>query len=262
MTPDSWNAALIASGSVIAATNAVVRGEAGNAFAVVRPPGHHATATRAMGFCLINNVAVAAHFALRELGLQRIAIIDWDVHHGNGTQDIFYRDPRVLYCSTHNYPYYPGTGHWQEMGADIGGGTTLNVPLPPGTGEAAFLRAYDTVIIPAVRRFKPDLILVSAGYDAHWADPLGAMLVSTTGYAEVASRVYNLAAQICSGRLVCALEGGYDPQALAECIIATLQVLRGRPDLVHDGLGPQRGQTQSIDRMFEALQAQHPLLKI
>ncbi|MBA3947401.1 MAG: histone deacetylase [Herpetosiphonaceae bacterium] len=261
VTPDSWQVACHAAGTVITATEAVVGGTVANAFAVVRPPGHHATATRAMGFCLVNNVAVAAQYALDHLGVKRIAIIDWDVHHGNGTQDIFYGNAQVLYCSTHNYPFYPGTGHWQEMGQGVGYGTTLNVPLPPGTDETAFVRTYDELIIPALRRFEPDMIMVSAGYDAHWADPLGAMLVSTTGYALVATKVYNLAADVCGGRIVCALEGGYHPPALVECIIATLQVLRGRPDLVHNGLGVQAEQPVDIARLIATIQHQHPLLQ-
>ncbi len=261
VTPDSWEVACHSAGAVMSATEAVVRGTAANAFAVVRPPGHHATAGRAMGFCLVNNIAVAAQYALDRLGVHRIAIIDWDVHHGNGTQDIFYSNEQLLYCSTHNYPFYPGTGHWQEMGQAAGYGTTLNVPLPPGTDEAAFVRAYDELIFPAVRRFDPDLIMVSAGYDAHWADPLGAMLVSTTGYASIATKVYNLAADVCGGRIVCALEGGYHPPALVECIIATLQVLRGRSDLVHDGWGAQVEQPIDITRLITTIQHQHPLLQ-
>ncbi len=261
VTHDSWAAARLAAGAVVAATAAVVAGEARNAFAVVRPPGHHATPGQAMGFCLVNNVAVAARYATTVLGLERVAIIDWDVHHGNGTQDIFYADGRVLFCSTHAYPFYPGTGHWHELGAGAGVGATLNVPLPLDSGDATFLQAYDEAILPAVARFAPELILVSAGYDAHWADPLGRLNVSTAAYTQLAARVYTLAAQCCAGRLVCALEGGYDPAALAECVLGTLGVLAGRPELAAALPAPPAAATPSIARVLAGLREHHPLLR-
>ena len=234
---ESWDVALLAAGSVTRAVEAVVSGEADNAFALVRPPGHHATPATAMGFCLINNVAVAAQAARSALGLQRVAIIDWDTHHGNGTQDIFYDDPNVLYISSHTYPFYPGTGHWREQGAGEGEGATLNIPLPAYTGDAAFMRVYDELVARAVRRFKPQLIIVSAGYDCHWADPLAPMLMSVAGFGQLARLIYDLAAEVCAGRLVCALEGGYNPQALAGGVLATLHVLLGQPERIVDPLG-------------------------
>jgi acetoin utilization deacetylase AcuC-like enzyme len=203
---ESWDVALLAAGSVCRAVEAVVGGEARNAFALVRPPGHHATPSTAMGFCLINNVAVAARLARTRLGLERVAIIDWDTHHGNGTQDIFYDDPSVLYISSHSYPFYPGTGHWREQGAGQGQGATLNVPLPAYTGDPVFEQVYHELVLPAVRRFDPQLIIVSAGYDTHWTDPLAPMLMSIAGFGRLAQMIYELAADVCDGRLVCALD--------------------------------------------------------
>ncbi len=260
LTGDSWTAACYAAGAVIHAAEAVVGGEVGNAFALVRPPGHHATRNRAMGFCLINNVAVAAQYALDVIGMERVAIVDWDTHHGNGTQEIFYAEQRVLYCSSHTWPLFPGTGSWHEMGTGAGIGTTLNVPLPYYLGDDGYDRIYDQLILPAVRRFRPELIFVSAGYDAHWADPLAPMNASVAGYAAIAQKVYNLAAEVCSGRLVCALEGGYDLLALAASVLATLRVLQGRPDLVEDPLGARSGPRTDIGPVVDNLLRAHPLL--
>jgi len=259
---DSWTVATLAAGAVLCATEAVVRGDVDNAFALVRPPGHHATPTTPMGFCLVNHVAVAAQYAFDTLGLERIAIIDWDTHHGNGTQDIFYGDGRVLYCSSHTYAwmFFPGTGDWQEMGEGAGIGTTLNVPMLLYAGDDAFERVYTEVIVPAVTRFAPELIIVSAGYDAHWADPIAPMNASVAGYAAIAEKVYNLAANLCSGRLVCALEGGYNLEALAAGVLATLRVLQGRSDLVEDLLGTHAAPRTDIGRVIDSLLRTHPLL--
>ncbi len=260
---ESWDVALLAAGSVARAVEAVVGGEAGNAFALVRPPGHHATPSTAMGFCLINNVAVAAQMARAALGLQRVAIIDWDTHHGNGTQDIFYDDPTVLYVSSHTYPFYPGTGHWREQGSGDGEGATLNIPLPAHTGDPAFIRAYDELVLRAVRRFAPQLIIVSAGYDCHWTDPLAPMAMSIAGFGRLAQMIYDLAAEVCDGRLVCALEGGYNVEALAGGVLATLRVLLGQPERIVDPLGPPPvehvARSFDIEPLIAQIERMHPL---
>lgn len=232
----SYDAALRAAGGALAATEAVLRSELDSAFCFVRPPGHHATPDRAMGFCLFNNIAVAVAYAL-ESGLERVAIVDIDVHHGNGTQDIFYDDPRVLYFSTHQFPHYPGTGHWTETGCGDGDGTTINVPLPRGCGDDAYLRCYREICTSAMRRFLPELIFVSAGFDAHFADPLAQMLLSTRGYYEIATLIRQLADEVCEGHVVYALEGGYDLTAIAWSARACLDTLLGNP-FAEDPLGP------------------------
>ena len=240
-SPDSYEAASYAAGGLICAVDAVLKGEVRSVFALVRPPGHHATSRRAMGFCLFNNVAIAAKHAIKNYGLERIAIIDFDVHHGNGTQDTFFSDPRVLYLSTHQAPFYPGTGRVEEVGEGEGEGATVNIPLPSGCGDEEYLKVFDEVIIPAVRRYRPQLILVSAGYDPHWADPLAMMQLTTLGFAEIVKVIKNLATELCSGRLIFTLEGGYHLRALAESVGATLSVLLGK-DEIEDSLGkPHQG---------------------
>ena len=219
-SPGSYKAAVYAVGGLITATETVIT-EGGSVYALVRPPGHHATPNQAMGFCLFNNVAIAARYALDKLNLSRIAIIDFDVHHGNGTQSIFYNDPQVLYISPHEFPLYPGTGDVGETGTGNGKGTTVNIPMPPGCGDNEYLRVFEEIIIPVVKRYKPQLILVSAGYDAHWSDNLAMMDVSVTGFARMAEIIRNLADELCPGHLVFALEGGYPPEVLAASVKAT-----------------------------------------
>ena len=217
-------AALRGAGATLAAVEAVLRGEVDRSFAAVRPPGHHATAAAMMGFCLLNNVAIAVA-AARALGPKRIAVVDWDVHHGNGTQAIFDDDPAVLYVSTHASPYYPGTGAIAESGTGTARGTKINIPLPLGTGDAGYALAYDLVVLPVLERFEPELILVSCGWDAHIRDQIGPMQVSTAGYTLIAQHIVRAAEQLCDGRLVATLEGGYDEHALAWCASAFCQVL-------------------------------------
>ena len=233
---DSEQAARLATGGACQVVEAVLSGQANNGFALVRPPGHHATPTRAMGFCLYNTIAVAARAAQAEHGVGRVLIVDFDVHHGNGTQDIFYQDGSVLFFSTHQYPYYPGSGHRRETGRDAGLGSTVNVPFPAGVGDAGYAAAFDSVLVPVARRFQPELILVSAGYDAHWNDPLASMQLSITGYGALITRLLALADALCHGRIVFVLEGGYHLEVLAHSILSTLCLLNGQADGVSDPL--------------------------
>jgi acetoin utilization deacetylase AcuC-like enzyme len=189
-----------------------------------------------MGFCLFNNIAVAAQYARLKFRLERIAIIDFDVHHGNGTQDSFYDDPRVLYVSTHESPLYPGTGSITETGTGEGNGATINIPLPMGCGDSEYLMVFDEIIAPALRRYGPQLILVSAGYDGHWSDELALMQLSTTGFARITETIKGLAEELCPGKLVFALEGGYNLKALAASVAATFEALLGNP-VVAEGTG-------------------------
>lgn len=246
VVPESYEAALKAAGAITGLVETVVQGQAQNAFALVRPPGHHASGTQAEGFCLFSNVAVAARTALREFGLKRILIADFDVHHGNGTQAVFQRDPQVLFFSTHQSPLYPGTGDWRDTGIATGAGTKINVPLPPFSGDSALLEAYETILVPRARAYQPELILVSAGFDAHWRDPLASLGASVKGFARIAQVLCNLADELCQGRIVFALEGGYDVEALAYGVLACLQVMNGRADAVDDPLGPNRQPERNV----------------
>ena len=239
VSSDSYEAARYAAGGLITATEAVMDGEINSALALVRPPGHHATARQAMGFCLFNNIAIAAKYALAKYNLERIGIVDFDVHHGNGTQEAFYDDPRVLYVSTHQYPFYPGTGSVEETGSGTAKGTTVNIPLPSGCGDVEYLQSFDQVIVPAVRRFQPQLILVSAGYDAHWADGIAFMQVSVSGFAQMIRIIKGLADELCGGRLVFTLEGGYNLPALAASINATFNILLDN-NKIEDPIGPSK----------------------
>jgi len=260
MSPDSYQAAVYAAGGAIRASEAVMDGEVGSAFALVRPPGHHATSQQAMGFCLFNNIAIAARYALTKYELERVAIIDFDVHHGNGTQATFYDDPQVLYISTHESPFYPGTGRIEETGSGAGKGTTINIPLPAGCGDEEYLQVFQQIIVPATQRFNPQLILVSAGYDLHWADELALMQVSTNGFAQMARIIKGLADELCGGRLLFSLEGGYNLQALAYSVKATFDVLLGKAD-IEDPLSQSspRFPPPTITPLIEAIKEIHKL---
>lgn len=253
----SYAAAIRAAGAVCEATRAVLRGDVQSCFALVRPPGHHALPSRQMGFCLFNNVAVAARDALQSGAVARVLIADFDVHHGNGTADVFAVDPDVLYFSTHQYPHYPGTGPTEDTGRGAGRGTTVNVPLPAGAGDQALARAFAEVLVPVSRRFRPELILVSAGYDAHWRDPLASLQVSVQGFAYLVRVLKDLAGELCSGRLVLALEGGYDPEALSHAVLATLAVLAGEQPV--DPLGPAPYPEVPVESVLARVRAIHRL---
>ncbi|HEX5692679.1 MAG TPA: histone deacetylase, partial [Roseiflexaceae bacterium] len=259
-TSGSYDAALLAAGAAVAAVDAVADGRAQNAFALVRPPGHHATPYRPMGFCLFNNIAIAARHALMAHKLERIAIVDYDVHHGNGTQDCFYDDGQVLFCSSHAWPLYPGTGSSQEVGEEAGYGLTLNVPLPHGVGDQGFRQCYGELIAPALREFQPQLILVSAGFDAHWADPLGPLALSVAGYAALTQQLKSLAETLCDGKIVLVLEGGYNLDALAASVVAALRVLLGR-DPGDDPLGPAAVREPMVSALIERIRTTHPVFQ-
>ncbi len=256
----SYEAALVAAGAPLTAIDAILRGEIENAYCLVRPPGHHALADSAMGFCLFNNVAIAARYAIEKCGLERVMIIDYDVHHGNGTQDAFYEDPRVLYFSTHQAPFYPGTGLSTELGAGPGLGTTINVPLPATTDYGVYEAIFRQIMAPAADRFDPQLILVSAGFDAHWTDPLGEMYLSTAAFAVLNRKIIELAQTLCKGRLVLVQEGGYNIEAMAGCVATCLNLLLG-DDAAVDALGqaPDKEFTLNLDVLVGELRRIHNL---
>ena len=225
--PHSWEAALAAAGSALAAVDAVIGGTAENAFCVVRPPGHHASAEVGMGFCVLNNVALAARHAQRRHGLERVLIVDWDVHHGIGTQDIFYADGTVLFFSTHQSPWYPGTGRADETGTGAGRGMTINCPLPAGSGRDEIFAAFETRLRPAVEAFRPELVLISAGFDSRLGDPLGQFRLSDADFAELTLLLRGFADRHASGRIVSILEGGYELNGLASAVVAHAGALLG-----------------------------------
>ena len=223
----SLECAFAAAGSALSAVDAVLSRRVRNAFCLVRPPGHHAESNRGMGFCLFNNVAVAARYAQRRYGVERVLIVDWDVHHGNGTQEIFYRDPSVLYFSIHQSPWYPGTGAVDEIGAGDAQGLTINCPFPAGSGRAE--GAFHDRLVPAAAEFAPDLLLISAGFDSRIHDPLGQFMLEDRDFAELTNMLLEMAAQTAQGRIVSVLEGGYNLQGLASAAHAHVRALLGEP---------------------------------
>ncbi|RKX60822.1 MAG: histone deacetylase [Thermodesulfobacteriota bacterium] len=223
----SWEAACLAVGGVFAAMDEIAGPDAQNGFALVRPPGHHAEKDCAKGFCIFNNVALGAHYARHVLGCERVLIVDWDLHHGNGTQHSFYNDSSVLYLSTHQYPYYPGSGSVDQMGEGDGEGFTVNVPLSPGAGDEDFAAIFNRLFVPISKTFSPDFILVSAGFDTYRDDPLGGMEVTVNGFAYMARVLLNLAESCCNGRILFCLEGGYNFTGLIDGVLAVLDECKG-----------------------------------
>ena len=247
----TYDIALLAVGGLIRAVDSVMANDNApkQVFALVRPPGHHANASRGRGFCIFNNVAIAAEYLKRAYRLKRILIVDWDVHHGNGTQEIFYEDPAVLYLSTHQYPHYPGTGWITEVGAGDGKGFTVNIPLPIGSGDADYLFALNSILVPIAREFQPECVLISSGFDAHWNDPLASMKVSTNGFGAFTDLVLAIANEQCEGRVVLTLEGGYHHDALGDSVVAVFHsLLAGAGALPESGaLSPSAKVLQRIE---------------
>jgi len=240
----SYEVARYAAGSLLALIDAVFAGEIGNGFAFVRPPGHHAEPDRPMGFCLFSNAAIGAAYALQKYKLSKVLVVDFDVHHGNGTQKAFYHRSDVLYVSTHQFPLYPGTGDFPEIGSGAGAGFTVNFPLPARTGDATYNLIFERVLVPIAASYRPDFVLVSAGYDAHIDDPLAGMEVTPNGFGGISQTLVTLAEKLCGGKVVFLLEGGYDLKGLQESALKSLDVLTGK-----------KGQAQSWnpDLTFEAV---------
>jgi acetoin utilization deacetylase AcuC-like enzyme len=257
--PDALTIALLSAGGAVGAVDRILSGAADNGLAAIRPPGHHAMSDHGMGFCLLGNVAIAARHAQTRYGIERALIVDYDVHHGNGTEAMFYDDPSVLYVSTHQYPFYPGTGAATDTGAGRGAGFTINIPLPGGSGDACYATVFSQLVWPAAERFRPQLILVSIGMDAYWADPLAGMRLTLSGYAHLAGEVIAMAQRLCEGRIVFALEGGYNADALRYGISNVARALLG--DAPIDPLGPPPGSLSEpdISALVTRLQTIHDL---
>ena len=245
VSSQSYRAAKLAAGGLCVLIDAVCSGEVRNGFALVRPPGHHAEASRGMGFCIYNNVAIGARYAQHRNLAEKVLIVDWDLHHGNGTQHTFESDPTILYFSSHQFPYYPGTGRPDEVGKGRGEGYTVNVPLPGGQGDGDFIRIYQEILEPIANQFQPDLVLVSAGFDTYYRDPLGGMGVTEEGYAEITRILMRIADARCQGRIVLTLEGGYDLHGLASSVRRVIQVLQGTGPAASSS-SPASGTTERI----------------
>jgi acetoin utilization deacetylase AcuC-like enzyme len=228
LSSGSFEAALYAAGGAMEATRAVLTGNVSNAYALLRPPGHHALSNRCMGYCIFNNAALAAHYARKTFGLERIMIVDWDVHHGNGTQDAFYTDPGVLFVSLHQHNWYPKlSGELEQIGSGVGAGYTVNIPLPAGTGDRGYRAAFEQLVVPIGLHYRPQLIIISAGQDPSWLDPLAQMCVTMDGFRTMSSLMLDLAREVCDGRLVMLQEGGYSVAYVPYCTLAAVEPLPG-----------------------------------
>lgn len=225
ISKESYNVARLATGGALELVDSLMRGEIANGFSLSRPPGHHAESSHAMGFCLFNNIAISARYLQEQYSLEKILILDWDVHHGNGTQHSFEDDPTVLFASLHQYPYYPGTGSYSETGTGKGANATVNCPMSAGSSDSKYEDAFQERILPAIDKFKPDAVLISAGFDAHAADPLGQIQLSTECFGWMSDRLMEVADKYAEGRLIALLEGGYDLNALSQCVATHLQCL-------------------------------------
>jgi acetoin utilization deacetylase AcuC-like enzyme len=257
LTEESYYLALLGAGALLNVTDAVLQGKVQNGFSLWRPPGHHATPQRGMGFCLLGNISIAARWAQDHYQVGRVLIVDFDVHHGNGTQDVFYSDSSVLFFSTHQYPFYPGTGAAYERGEGNAEGMTMNVPLPSLVGDAGYQAVFEQLLLPAARHFRPELILLSAGYDAHWLDPLAQMRLSITGYSRLLEQVMALADELCNGRLVVALEGGYHLGALSHSVLSSLRLLTQSRQGPSDPFGSAPGAVRDITPLLAKLRQLH-----
>lgn len=257
-TEFSFDAAITAVGGLIDLTNKVCSGNLNNGFALVRPPGHHALTERGMGFCIFGNAAIAAKAALKNINIEKVAIVDFDVHHGNGTEAMVKDDPNILYISTHQFPYYPGTGNKCEMGSGLAAGTVLNIPLEQGVGDKGFQRIYNEMIVPKLVEFKPNIILVSAGYDAHWNDPLANLSLSLTGYSWISKILVDLSKKLCSGKIVFTLEGGYNMEVLSIGVANSLRALLSKDDY-EDPIGKPPQRELEINELLMELKKIHNL---
>lgn len=258
INPSSWKCASQAAGSMVKLSSKVATGEILNGFAFVRPPGHHALKNSAMGFCLFNNVAIAAKSLLRNKLAKKVAIVDFDVHHGNGTQAMTQDDPDILFISSHQYPFYPGTGSKHETGVGKGKGTVINIPLPYHAGDKAAQLVYSEIVLPALCRFQPDIILVSAGYDAHWKDPLAQLLFSASTFTWLSQKLVAISEELCQGKIVFALEGGYHLQAMAESAANSIKALLGKTDFI-DNVGESPYPESDMGGLIEELKKLHSL---
>lgn len=257
LTAESYQAALLSAGGLLNVVDTVLQGKTQNGISLGRPPGHHAMPHWGMGFCLLANISIAARWAQDQYDVGRVLIVDFDVHHGNGTQETFYRDPSVLFFSTHQFPFYPGTGAACEIGDDRAEGSTINVPLPSNVGDQGYLTIFQQLLFPAARLFRPELILVSAGYDAHWLDPLANMRLSITGYTRLLEQLLALADELCHGRLVVALEGGYHIGALSHSVLSAVRLLSHSHQEPSDPFGPAPGSERDITLLLGKLRQLH-----